>query len=97
MRGPISMRGLRKGIRFRRMHFKCGRSGVVVGSFSTSIGRNRGVTVINPAKTKGAAVVGLLVHFCSIGKNSVGVSKRSIQSFGEDRLHRVFKVILRSA
>lgn len=93
----MSIGALAKSMRFRRMGFNCGPSGVVVGSFSTSIGSNRGVTVMNPANTKGAAVIGLLVEFCSLGNKDVGMSNCSVGSFGEDDLERVFNVILRSA
>lgn len=69
----------------------------VLGLISLRIRPNDAITLINPANTNGAAVVGLLSHFCSITRNSIAVSNRSIHSIALRSLHQRVNIVLRSA
>lgn len=66
-------------------------------SISLFTAPNRGVTFINAAKTKGAAVAGLVGHFCSVTSNGVECSNVGVGGVGGTSLHRSLNVILRSA
>lgn len=87
---------IRNHITFRRIHFNCAPRGPLVYSISFATRPNRGVTIIKAANTNGAALVGLLVHFCRVSNNHVALSNISAHRVSHNRLHRRFNVILRS-
>lgn len=91
------LRGISKGIGVSRMSFDCSGDGSLVRSFGLRIRPNVHVTVMNPAKYKGAAFVGLLVHFCSISSKGVYVSNGPVSRVSQRSLEGDFNVILRSA
>lgn len=52
---------------------------------------------MNSANTKGAAVAGLVGHFCSVRRNGVHCSKVGVAGVGGSSLEHSLKVMLRSA
>lgn len=93
--GILSSPGNSVGL--RGISFDCIPSGGLVRGLGISIYDNVQITVMNPANYNGAALVGLLVGFCSISTNDVDISKVSCNYVGIGSLHSSFKVILRSA
>lgn len=84
-------------IRFGGISFSCGGGGPFVRKLGVETSDNGAVTVMKPANYNGAALVGLLVEFCSIANNRVSVSGMGVTSIAHSSLHSKFKVILRSA
>ncbi len=79
------------------MAFNCIPRGAILGGVDLCTGPNRGVTFINSANTNGAAVAGLVGHFCSISRNRVLVSNIGVGGCSESCLERRVTIILRSA
>lgn len=96
-RRTIRLVSVSKGIGMRSISFSCLPNRRLVRSFGLRMGPKRHVTVIKPAKYKGAALVGLLVHFCSMGTKGVGMRSVSVHRVAEGDLHTKCKVILRRA
>lgn len=93
----MACRGLRNSIIFRGIYFDCSNGGAILSSVSLCTGPNRGVTFINSANTNGAAVAGLLGHFCRVRGKGVHCSKVGVRGVYGNSLHSSLSVILRSA
>lgn len=79
------------------IRFDCRGKGRVLRNVGLAVPHNGALTLINPAKSNGAAAVGLFDHFCSISDNAIRFSKASIQGFSLSSIEGRVKVILRSS
>ncbi len=77
--------------------FNCARSGAMLRGMSICTRPNRGITFMNTANTNGAAVAGLVGHFCSVTSNGVECSNVGVGGVGGTSLHHSLNVILRRA
>lgn len=69
-----------RSIALGTIHFSCSKGASILASYSLRITRKRGMTVMNTSKTKGAAIVRLVSHFCSIASNRILVNNRGVGS-----------------
>lgn len=93
----IALGGVGKSMTLGGICFNCHPRGAVLGKISLRTPTKGGVTLMNTAKTKGAAVLGLLPHFFSVRSKRVAVSGRPVSQVRHGDLHHSVTVILRSA
>ncbi len=77
--------------------FNCIRNGSILRSMDICTGPKRGITFMNTANTNGAAVAGLVGHFCSVTSNGVHCSNVGVGGVGGSSLEHSLNVILRRA
>lgn len=91
------LRGMGNRIRCGGISFRCDSSSApMLSQMSFGVPTNESVTLIKPSKDKGAAVYSLLPEFCSIAKNIVAVSKRSMEGLALRDLEDRVKLMRRS-
>lgn len=86
-----------RDLRFGGIYFGCPTTGgCSLRGLDFGVAGNRAITIINVGNTKGAALIGLVLHFCSPGSNRVLCGNVGLGRCRLRDLHKGFTAIFRS-